>query len=109
MAPAVKSLGRLDGWIDQIIARSSRVGEKEENHLSPTIALYLYGRSFFLEGQAHRCAAPGGGRILPRPVAQVLAATADRQSQAHLAIALKRFGDKDNARRTSCGRSRSAG
>ena len=29
-------------------------GDKDENHLSPTIAFYLYGRSFFLEDQAGR-------------------------------------------------------
>ena len=49
VAPAVKSLARLDGWINQIYRRILEHGNKDENHLSSTIALYLYGRSYFLE------------------------------------------------------------
>ena len=49
MQPAVKSLARLDGWIDQIYREILRDGRKDADHLSPTIAFYLYGRSFFLE------------------------------------------------------------
>ena len=48
-APALKSLARLDGWIDGIYREILRTGKPEENHLTATIALYLYGRSFFLK------------------------------------------------------------
>ena len=48
LAPAVKSLDRLDGWIDQLYREILRTGKKEQNHLTATIALCLYGRSFFL-------------------------------------------------------------
>jgi uncharacterized protein YfaS (alpha-2-macroglobulin family) len=57
--------------------------------------LYLYGRSFFLEdkpiGANHKEAVDyflGQAR-------KYWLQLADRQSQAHLAVALKRFGDKD--------------
>ncbi|PIU88290.1 MAG: hypothetical protein COS65_30990, partial [Armatimonadetes bacterium CG06_land_8_20_14_3_00_66_21] len=94
IAPAVRSLNRLDAWIDRIY-RGISLKHRDENHLTPTIALYLYGRSFFLEDQ----------KIAPRHKEAVdyflgqarkyWLQLANRQSQAHLAIALKRFGDKD--------------
>jgi hypothetical protein len=56
IAPAVKSLGRLDAWIDRTYReileaeKTVKPEEKEKaSHLSQIIALYLYGRSFFLE------------------------------------------------------------
>ncbi len=48
MDPAIKSLTRLDAWIDRIYQEILRSGTQHLNHLTPTIALYLYGRSFFL-------------------------------------------------------------
>ena len=91
---AVKSLHRLDGWIDHTYREILRGGHKDKNHLTPTIALYLYGRSFFLKDQA--VAAPH-----KEAVAYFLGQAkthwlklAHRQSQAHLALALHRFGDK---------------
>ncbi len=63
----------------------------------PTIAFYLYGRSFFLEDRPiapqHKEAVDyflGQGR-------KYWLKLADRQSQAHLAVALKRFADKATA------------
>jgi len=52
VAPAVKSLDRLDAWIDEQYRNILKWGKKEDNHLSPTIAFYLYGRSFFLKDKA---------------------------------------------------------
>jgi hypothetical protein len=57
--PAVRSLNRLDGWIDQTYREILRHGNKDDNHLTPTIALYLYGQ--------------GGRRLFSRPVKEVLA------------------------------------
>ena len=95
MAPAVKSLNRLDNWIDQIYHDILRSGTQDQNHLSPTIALYLYGRSYFLAdkpiAQQHQAAVDyflGQGR-------KYWLQMANRQSQGHLALALKRFGDKE--------------
>ncbi len=93
-APAVKSLARLDGWIDQVYREILRAGKPEENHLSATVALYLYGRSFFLKD--HPVAPPQQEAVdyFLGQARKYWLQLADRQSQAHLAVALKRFGDK---------------
>jgi uncharacterized protein YfaS (alpha-2-macroglobulin family) len=91
---AVKALSRLDGWAHEryLWAQKHR---PEENHLSATLALYLYGRSFFLADRPvaaeHRAAADYWLSQARKYWLQL----ADRQSQAHLALALKRFGDKE--------------
>ena len=92
--PAIRSLVRLDTWIDGIYREIVRNKTQELNHLTPTIALYLYGRSFFLNDK----------RIEPKhnEAVQYFLGQArthwlklnERQSQGHLAIALKRFGDQ---------------
>jgi uncharacterized protein YfaS (alpha-2-macroglobulin family) len=96
-APAIKSLARLDNWISEIYTRILNHGKKEDNHLSSTIALYLYGRSFFLADK------PIDGQHKPAvdyflgQARKYWLKLANRQSQAHLAIALKRFDDKETA------------
>ena len=103
LAPAVKSLARLDGWIDRMYrdilkeeaeAKAKQgANYKESSHLSPIIALYLYGRSFFLEDKP---LAPGPKEAVDYFLGQARRdwlKLADRQSQGQLAIALKRFGD----------------
>ena len=97
-ALAIKSLGRLDGWIDEIYRKILKHGDKNKNNLSPTIALYLYGRSFFLEdkpvAKQHREAVDfflGQGR-------KFWLKLGNRQSKAHLALAMQRFGDKQTPR-----------
>ncbi len=62
--------------------------------MSATIALYLYGRSFFLKDKP---VAPPHREAVDYFLGQARKywlQLADRQSQAHLAVALKRFGDK---------------
>jgi hypothetical protein len=95
MAPAIKSLTRLDGWIDKIYRDILKHKTEDSDHLTSTIALYLYGRSFFLEDQAinakHREAID---YFLGQAAKYWL--KLPRQSQAHLALAVKRFGqDKE--------------
>ena len=48
--PAIKALGFLDAWADKIY-RQIKPADRSKNHLSSTIALYLYGRSFFAKDQ----------------------------------------------------------
>jgi len=89
---ATKALDALDQWLESQYQDILKYGDRDQNHLSPIIAFYLYGRSFFLADKPvdarHQEAVNywlGQGRqhwpSLPR------------QSQAHLAIGLKRFGD----------------
>lgn len=90
VSPAIKSLERLDGWITE---QYKRIKNKDENHLTTTIAFYLYGRSFFLEdkpvGPEHREAVD----YYLNQARKHWLALGHRQSQGHLALALKRFGD----------------
>jgi len=89
---AIKAVDALDKWMDERYQWILEHSDKDENHLSSTVAFYLYGRSFFL---------------IDKPVESQYQEAVDywldqarqywttlwRQSQAHLAIALKRFGD----------------
>jgi uncharacterized protein YfaS (alpha-2-macroglobulin family) len=95
IASAQRALTALDAWIDRIYQDILKHHDPEKNHLSPTIALYLYGRSFFLKDQAigepHKKAVDYFIGQSKKYWLQL----ADRQSQAHIALALKRFGDKE--------------
>jgi uncharacterized protein YfaS (alpha-2-macroglobulin family) len=94
---AVRALQRLDGWIDEMYREILRRGHKDDNHLNPTIALYLYGRSFFLKDLA---IAPAHKEAVDYFLGQARKYWLDlgnRQSQGHLALALHRFGDKSTA------------
>jgi hypothetical protein len=92
---AIRALERLDAWMhewyDRIPAGDRTV---EKNHLSSTIALYLYGRSFFLGDRA-----VAEEHSVPFRFWQDQARKhwlqLNRQSQAHIAVALKRMGDKE--------------
>ena len=88
---ALRSLHRLDAWMDERY-RQILKGPKPEDYVpSATDALYLYGRSFFLKDQA---IAPPHRKAVDFFLAQSRAhwlKLANRQSQGHLAIALKRF------------------
>ncbi len=94
---AVRSLNRLDGWVTKMY-QDILPENREKNHLSTTIALYLYGRSFFLKDQViadeHR-------EAVNYWIGQAKRYWLDlghRQSQAHMAVALKRFDEIDSAK-----------
>ncbi len=94
---AVKSLNRLDGWIDAMYREIIAHEHKDDNHLNSTIALYLYGRSFFLEDKP---IAPQHREAVDYFLGQAKKYWLQldcRQSQGHLALATKRFGDKQTA------------
>ena len=94
--PAVKALGALDGWIEKTYREILQHGKKDDNHLSATIAFYLYGRSFFI---GEKPIAPQHKEAVDYFLGQARKfwLKLDRQSQGHLAIALTRFGDKPSA------------
>jgi hypothetical protein len=92
--PALRALARLDAWIDERYRWILRHAKKDDNHLDSTIALYLYGRSFFLKDKP--VAAPQKEAVdyfLGQARAHWLRLDF-RQSQGHLALALHRFGDR---------------
>ena len=94
---AVRSLARLDAWIDETYRRIVARGDKNENHLSATIALYLYGRSFFLDDMAVEPQNQEAVNYFLEQARTHWTKLANRQSEGHLAIALKRFGDRKTA------------
>ncbi len=91
---AVNALSALDRWMDEQYRWILAHGDKEQNHLNPTVAYYLYGRSFFLADQPI-AAEYQEARDYWLGQARQYWLSLWRQSQAHLAIGLKRFGDKD--------------
>ncbi|MEQ1830597.1 MAG: alpha-2-macroglobulin family protein, partial [Pirellula sp.] len=93
--PALKALDRLDAWMHEKYDRILRDSkDPEANHMSSTIALYLYGRSFFMGdkpiGAEHGVAIEYWKRQARKYWLQV----GNRQSQAHIALGLQRMGDK---------------
>jgi hypothetical protein len=95
--PAVRSLARLDNWIDDTYREILKHRNKDDNHLTPTIALYLYGRSFFLKDRALVPQHKEAVDYFLSQAKKYWLDLANRQSQGHLAIALHRFGDKQTA------------
>ncbi len=95
----LRAVGRLDSWIREVHERILADKTEKLNNLSPSIALYLYARSFFLDG----CPIPDASRkaldyFLGQGAAFWLQLDS-RQSQAHLALGLNRFGDAETARK----------
>lgn len=90
-AAALRALDRLDAWMHE---RYDSIKDKDpaKSTLSPTIALYLYGRSFFVD---QRPIAPEYAAAISYWKAQARDhwLKLDRQGQAHIAIGMKRMGD----------------
>ncbi len=92
VSSAIKALDALDYWMDERYRWILEHSNKDERHIGSTVALYLYGRSFFL---ADRPVRDQYQEALDYWLGQARQYWLElwRQSQAHLAIALKRFGD----------------
>jgi Bacterial Alpha-2-macroglobulin MG10 domain len=89
--PAVRSLQRLDESMREEYTEIQK-GSKPQNYVpSSTDALYLYGRSFFLKDKpidgVHRKAV----EFFLAQARKFWLQTGCRQTQGHLALALKRF------------------
>ena len=94
VAPAVKALQALDAWMDARYREILRLRLQDHDNLSPLIAFYLYGRSFFLADQP--VAAEHQEAVdYWLDQGQRYWLSVSRKSQAHLAVALKRFGDRE--------------
>ncbi|OGV70237.1 MAG: hypothetical protein A2283_05105 [Lentisphaerae bacterium RIFOXYA12_FULL_48_11] len=93
MKPAIRSLVRLDNWINEIYREILRHGHKDRNNLTETISLYLYGRSFFLKDRPVDNNAKEAVDYFVGQAKIYWLKLANRQSQGHLALALLRFGD----------------
>jgi uncharacterized protein YfaS (alpha-2-macroglobulin family) len=97
MDMATQAWAGLDAWLTRMHQQIMRLPKPNDNHLSQTIALYLYGRSFFLK---ERPIAPEYRAAFDYFIGQGKAfwlKLGDRQPQAQLALGLHRFGEKDAA------------
>ncbi|TWT53395.1 MG2 domain protein [Rubripirellula amarantea] len=94
---ATKSLGFLDGWINRIYTEIDE-DDRDKNHLSSTIALYLYGRSFFLKDQPIAQENQAALNYFVNQASKHWLSLRCRQSEAHIAVALKRLGKLDPAK-----------
>jgi hypothetical protein len=90
--PALRSLNRLDGWMNEHYERIQKSMDPEKYVPSATDALYLYGRSFFLKEQP--IAAPNKKAVdfFLTQSRKFWLQTNCRQTQAQLALSLQRFG-----------------
>lgn len=94
---AIKSLGALDAWITQ--RRETIMSRPHPETYVPSFseALYLYGRSFYLKDYPLPEPTRGAIDFLLQQGRKFWLEVDSRQSQAHLALALQRFGDQETA------------
>jgi hypothetical protein len=92
---AIRALDRLDAWMQESFERiPAKERNAERNHLSPTIAMYMYGRSFYLVDRPIAEPYQSGLRFWQEQ-ARAHWLKLSRQSQAHIAIGMKRMGDRE--------------
>ncbi len=97
MAPAIKSLARLDAWMQENYERIQKSTDLEKYVPSSTDALYLYGRSFFLKDRPIAAPHKTAVEFFLTQSRRHWLKVANRQSQGHLAIALRRFNASSGA------------
>jgi len=93
VSPALKALAWLDGRVAERYRRIVDEKTEEENHLSPWIAYYLYGRSFFLQDRALSEPDRNAVDYFLGQAREHWLELGNRQSQAQVALGLQRFGD----------------
>ena len=89
--PALRSLNRLDGWMHEHYQRIQRWSEPDKYVPSSTDALYLYGRSFFLDDQPVNPQHKPALEFFLAQARKHWLQTNSRQTQGHLVLALHRF------------------
>ncbi len=96
---AQKATARLDAWIHQRYLRIVEKKTQDQFHLTPMVAMYLYGRSFFLEERPIQAVHRPAVDFFRKQARERWLQLANRQSQGHLALAHHRFGDRESARK----------
>lgn len=95
--PAIKSLGFLDDWAKKVYD-DIKPADREKNHLSSTMALYLYGRSFFLRDKPIQDQHREAISYWTEQAKKHWLSLAARQSQGQVAVALNRLGTLSTAK-----------
>src|SRR5262249_5695435 len=93
---AIKSLHRLDSWMDEQYHHLLTTDRPDQSVPSATDALYLYGRSFFLKDLAVAKEHQPAIDFYLKRARQHWLKTGSRQAQGHLALALQRWGGAEN-------------
>ena len=93
LGPAFRALDRLDWWINKRYQSIKRNDNLDENNLSADVCLYLYGRSFFLKDRPVNDQYKTAFDYFVDQGVKHWADLNNRQSQGHLALALKRLGN----------------
>ncbi len=96
---AIRALDHLDRWIDKTYRDILKDGHKNQNNLGTTIALYLYGRSFYLKDRAISPDSKEAVDYFLKQAEKYWLELDNRMSQGHLALALYRFGDKETPKK----------
>lgn len=96
MSAALKATDALDGWMDKKYRDILKNMKNPDEYVPSSIdAFYLYGRSFFLEDKPIAKTHQAAVDFFLKQSKQFWLKVDCRQSQGHLAIALKRFGDAE--------------
>ncbi len=95
MAMPLKAVGYLDSWLREYY---DRIEHKELNNLSPLVAFYLYGRSFYLKDRAISAHNKVAVDYFLGQANKNWLRLNSRMSQGYLALACQRFGDGKTAR-----------
>lgn len=93
-----KALVGLDAVLDEDYRRILKRERPEDYVLSHMDAIYLYGRSFFLKDRPPAKNHQEALDFFLRQARKSWLKTDSRQTQAHLALALQRFGDTETPR-----------
>ncbi len=94
--PALRALDRLDKWIEEDYRDIVKDKRRDENNFSPRIALYLYGRSFFLEDKPIASGAREAVDYFLGQARKYWPGVGSRMAQGHAALGLQRFGDTES-------------
>jgi hypothetical protein len=94
-APALRALPQLDAWLNRRYQEIQRGNEPDKYEPTSIDALYLYGRSFFLAKQPVAQEHQPAVEFFLRQARLHWTKLGNRQSEAHLALGLFRFGDRD--------------
>lgn len=113
LSAAIRALGSLDAWMaeqhrlaleldKQARSRAEELGKPISNdelpsHLNYTLAMYLYGRSFYLPENPIAAEHQAALQFWLNQAKEHWLELGSLQSQAHVALALKRFGDRETA------------
>jgi len=85
----LRGVNYIDRWIKETY---DRILHKSRNNLSSIIALYIYGRSFYLEEKPIPSFAKEAVDYFLNQAVKYWLKLPSRMSQGHLALGLKRFG-----------------